>query len=89
MKKMTKSNGAVATTVAGSRVWSECLQPATRRMADILVPIKGTTLPMSGIAAPTGRTGRADSTSILGTTTYATTPNFVDVPPFRPGRPPV
>lgn len=88
----TMTSGAVDTTCAHARVWRDRLQPGTRLLADLIVPVQGTTLPISGKAGVVGRVavqGIAPAFTSATTTFNATTSNYMDVPPFRTGRPPV
>jgi hypothetical protein len=95
MESTTTTESAIARTRALWHVWSECPQAVTRRLADHMAPVQGTTLPTSGtaglaqhVAVPeTGLKGIALSTTFRART--AVSDNYMDVPPFRPGRPPV
>ena len=44
----TMTSGAVETTSAHARVWRDRLQPGTRLLADLVIPVQGTTLPIAG-----------------------------------------
>jgi hypothetical protein len=95
---MTKS--AIAQTRALWRVWSECPQPATRRLADLIAPVQGSTLPTSGLAmsSSAGFAGQIafPQAGVKGITTFRArttvsdlVDNYMDVSPFRSGGPPV
>jgi hypothetical protein len=102
----TMTSGALDTTCAHARAWRDRLQPGTRLLADPVVTVQGTTLPItdSGKAGLVGRVAVPDATAFgttlsngitsnastsNATTSNATTSNYMDVPPFRTGRPPV
>ena len=83
---------------AVTRVWSECPQPVTRRLADVLPAVQGGTLPSFGHLGVAGVTqvpgdktvlagmapaALADDNSVFDTAVIST----MDVP-FRTGRPP-
>jgi len=90
----TMTSGAVDLTSAHARVWRDRLQPGTRLLADLVVTVQGTTLPISGPSGVVGQvavqgTGAVPAFAIRPTTHEATTFNYMDVPPFRSGRPPV
>lgn len=95
MENTMTTTGAVEMTGAFARVWSECPQPLTRRLAVVQAPVPGTTLPISGL----GHLGRFGSAAAQGIATPArmaakariagTTVNDMDVTPFRTRRPPV
>jgi hypothetical protein len=82
----TMTSSAVETTCAHARVWRDRLQPGTRLLADLVIPVQGTTLPISG---PSGVVGRVAVQGIAPAFAVPTTYNSMDVPPFRTGRPPV
>jgi hypothetical protein len=89
----TTTSGAVETTSAHAHVWRDRLQPGTRLLADLVVTVQGTTLPTCG-AGKAGLVGRVAVQGIapafaITTTSNAITSNYMDVPPFRTGRPPV
>ena len=92
----TMTSGAVETTCAHARVWRDRLQPGTRLLADILVTVQGTTLPVAG-SGKAGLVGYVavpdaplfDTTLSNSINRNAITHNSMDVPPFRSGRPPV
>ena len=48
----TMTSGAVDTTCAHARVWRDRLQPGTRLLADLVVTVQGTTLPIPAPARP-------------------------------------
>ena len=83
----TMTSGTADVACAHARVWRDRLQPGTRLLADLVITVQGTTLPISGKAGVVGQvavqaTGAAPA--------FATTSsNYMDVPPFRNGRPPV
>ena len=93
----TMTSSAVETTCAPARVWRDRLQPGTRLLADLVVTVQGTTLPItdSGKSGLVGRVALSDApafgTTLSNpiTTSNAITSNYMDVPPFRTGRPPV
>lgn len=80
----TMTSSVVDQTCAHARVWRDRLQPGTRLLADLVIPVQGTTLPISGKAGVVGRF------AVQGAPAFPTsTDNSMDVPPFRTGRPPV
>jgi hypothetical protein len=85
----TMTSSAVETTCAHARVWRDRLQPGTRLLADLVIPVQGTTLPISGKSGVVGRVAVQGIAPAFVTTSDATTDNYMDVPPFRTGRPPV
>lgn len=92
MESNSTTSGAVEMTSAHARVWRDRLQPGTRLLADLVVTVPGTTLPI----ADSGKSGLVGRVAVQGiapafgaTTNNATTSNYMDVPPFRTGRPPV
>ena len=93
MESNSTTSGAVEMTSAHARVWRDRLQPGTRLLADLVVTVHGTTLPI----ADSGKSGLVGRVAVQGiapafgatTTSNATTSNYMDVPPFRTGRPPV
>ena len=98
MESTTTTKSAIAMTRADLRVWSECPQPATRRLADIAAPVQGTTLPTSrvfstgtaAVAVPqAGVRGTAVATTFRARTLSFATHNYMDVSPFRSEGPPV
>ena len=82
----TMTSSAVEMTSAHARVWRDRLQPGTRLLADLVIPVQGTTLPIAG---KTGVVGRVAVQGIAPAFAFPTTYNSMDVPPFRTGRPPV
>lgn len=88
----TMTTGTVDTTCAHTRVWRDRRQPGTRLLADLVITRPGTTLPISGHAGIVGQ-GAVVKAPAFGTrvsaSANATTTNYMDVPPFRTGRPPV
>ncbi len=80
MENTMTMTGAVEMTRAFPRVWSECPQALTTRLAVVPTPVQGTTLPISGYRA----VGRAKDAPLAGIALKT-----MDVTPFRPGRPPV
>ena len=86
----TMTSGAVETTSAHARVWRDRLQPGTRLLADLVIPLQGTTLPISGTAGVLGQVAvqGAGAVPAFATSSIART-TYMDVPPFRIGRPPV
>jgi hypothetical protein len=85
MDNTMTTTGAVEMTGVFARLWIECPQPLTRRLADTTVPVQGSTLPISakshsGLFA--GMAGQAPVASTIA-------PTYLDVRPFRTGRPPV
>ena len=89
MESNSTTSGAVDTTCAHARVWRDRLQPGTRLLADLVVTVQGTTLPISG----SGKAGLQGQVAVQDASAFGTTPskaiNYMDVPPFRTGRPPV
>ena len=84
----TMTSSAVEMTCAHARVWRDRLQPGTRLLADLVIPVQGTTLPIA--AGKTGVVGRVAVQGIAPAFGHLpTTYNSMDVPPFRTGRPPV
>jgi len=89
----TMTSSAVEMTSAHARVWRDRLQPGTRLLADLVVTVQGTTLPISGFGK-SGAVGRvavqgiAPAFDAIALDNYSTS-NSMDVPPFRSGRPPV
>jgi len=81
----TMTSSAVEMTSAHARVWRDRLQPGTRLLADLVIPVQGTTLPIAG---KTGVVGRVTVQGIAPAFAFPTY-NSMDVPPFRTGRPPV
>ena len=58
----TTTSGAVETTSAHARVWRDRLQPGTCLLADLVVTVQGTTLPISGA----GKAGRVGQVAVQG-----------------------
>ena len=87
MESNSTTSGAVDMTSAHARVWRDRLQPGTRLLADLVVTVQGTTLPIadSGKSGLVGRVAVQGIAPAFGATTF----NYMDVPPFRTGRPPV
>jgi hypothetical protein len=83
----TMTSGAVETTSAHARVWRDRLQPGTRLLADLVIPVQGTTLPIAGFHKA-GTVGQA-AVQAIAPAFAVPTYNSMDVPPFRSGRPPV
>ena len=81
----TMTSGAVEVTCADARVWRDRLQPGARLLADLVITVPGTTLPTSG---KSGVVGQVAVQWIGAVPAFATT-NYMDVPLFRKGRPPV
>jgi hypothetical protein len=80
----TMTSGTVEMTSPHARVWRDRLQPGTRLLADLVITLPGTTLPSSGkpgVAVQGAGAVQAFASSIART--------YMDVPPFRTGRPPV
>jgi hypothetical protein len=82
----TMTSGTVEMTSPHARVWRDRLQPGTRLLADLVIALPGTTLPSSGepgvvvqIAVQGAGAVPAFASSIART--------YMDVPPFRTGRP--
>ena len=83
----TMTSGAVDMACAHARVWRDRLQPGTRLLADLVITVQGTTLPISGTAGAVGRVAVQGTSAVPA---FAiSTDNSMDVPPFRNGRPPV
>jgi hypothetical protein len=82
----TMTIGTVEMTGVDTRVWRDRLQPGTRLLADLIVPVQGMTLPIAGKGAVLGQTAVQE---IAPAFAVPTTHNSMDVPPFRTGRPPV
>ena len=86
----TMTSGAVETTSAHARVWRDRLQPGTRLLADLVIPVQGTTLPIADQAGVVGRvTVQGIAPAFVASAQDAPTYNSMDVTPFRSGRPPV
>ena len=85
----TMTSGAVELTSTHARVWRDRLQPGTRLQADLAMALPGTTLPILGKAGIVGQVAVAGVPAFATTVSSATTTNYMDVPPFRTGRPPV
>ncbi len=86
----TMTSGAVETTSAHARVWRDRLQPGTRLLADLVIPVQGTTLPIAGKTGVVGRvTVQGIAPAFVASAQDAPIYNFMDVTPFRSGRPPV
>lgn len=91
----TMTSGAVELTSTHVRVWRDRLQPGTRLLADLVITLPGTTLPISGKAGVLGQIavqGAGAVPAFATTSSIARTCmsiNYTDVPPFRTGRPPV
>ncbi|HEY8308521.1 MAG TPA: hypothetical protein VIG79_17770 [Lapillicoccus sp.] len=83
----TMTSGAVEMTSADARVWRDRLQPGAHLLADIVIPVQGTTLPTVGIDK-VGALGQA-AVQVIAPAFAVPTYNSMDVPPFRSGRPPV
>jgi hypothetical protein len=80
----TMTSGTVEMTSPHACVWRDRLQPGTRLLADLVITLPGTTLPSSGkpgVAVQGAGAVPAFASSIAHT--------YMDVPPFRTGRPPV
>lgn len=89
----TMTSGTADMACAHARVWRDRLQPGTRLLADLVITVQGTTLPISGKSGIVGQvavqgTGAVPA-SARPTFATATTSNYMDVSPFRNGRPPV
>ena len=82
------TTGAVEMTGAYARVWSECPQPLTRRLAVVPAPVQGSTLPIRGLGH-LGQTVQGITTPAAKPRFAGTTDNSMDVTPFRTRRPPV
>jgi hypothetical protein len=81
---ITMTSSVVDPTCMHARVWRDRLQPGTRLLADLVIPVQGTTLPISGKAGVVRRV------AVQGALAFPIpTYNSMDVPPFRTGRPPV
>lgn len=80
----TMTSGAVEMTSAHARVWRDRLQPGTRLLADLVITLQGTTLPISGKSGVVGQIAVQGAGAVPA---FAT--SYKDVPPFRTGRPPV
>jgi len=86
----TMTSSAVEMTSAHARVWRDRLQPGTRLLADLVIPVQGTTLPIAGKAGVVGRvTVQGIAPAFVASAQDAPIYNFMDVTPFRSGRPPV
>jgi hypothetical protein len=86
----TMTSSTVETTCAHARVWRDRLQPGTRLLADLVIPVQGTTLPIAGKAGVVGRvTVQGIAPAFVASAQDAPIYNFMDVTPFRSGRPPV
>lgn len=85
----TMTSGAVEMTSAHARLWRDRLQPGTRLLADLVITLQGTTLPISGKSGVVGQIAVQGAGAVPAFATTAMPLNYVDVPPFRTGRPPV
>lgn len=85
----TMTAGAVETTSAHACVWRDRRQPGTRLLADHVMTLRGTTLPVSGTAGVLGQIAVQGAGAVPAFATTAMPTNDTDVPPFRTGRPPV
>ena len=85
----TMTSGAVEMTSARACVWRDRLQPGTRLLADHVITLQGTTLPISGTAGVLGQIAVQGAGAVPAFASSFNTPTYVDVPPFRTGRPPV
>ena len=83
----TMTSSAVEMTSAHARVWRDRLQPGTRLLADLVIPVQGTTLPIAGVVGRVTVQGIAPA--FVASAQDAPIYNFMDVTPFRSGRPPV
>ena len=82
----TMTSGAADMACAHARVWRDRLQPGTRLLADLVITVQGTTLPISGKSG----VGQVAVQGTGAVPAYAiSTDKFMDVSPFRSGRPPV
>ncbi|MEO7235959.1 MAG: hypothetical protein ABIW80_11380 [Lapillicoccus sp.] len=88
MDNTMTTTGAVEMTGAYARVWSECLQPLSRRLAVVPAPVKGSTLPILGLGHRVQAVQGIDALPAKPRFT-GTTDNYMDVTPFRTRRPPV
>ena len=61
MESNSTTSSAVETTSAHARVWRDRLQPGTRLLADLVVTVQGTTLPI-----PPGKTGVVGRVAVQG-----------------------
>ena len=99
MESNSTISGAVEMTSAHACVWRDRLQPGTRLLADQVITLQGTTLPISGTSGVLGQVAvqgagvvpafARTAMTINAMTINAMTINYVDVLPFRTGRPPV
>ncbi len=85
----TMTISEVEKTCADTRVWRDRLQPGTHLLADIVIPVQGTTLPISGKAGVVGQTAAQALAPVFAPVFAAPAYNSMDVLPFRTGRPPV
>ena len=84
----TMTSGTVEMTCADTRVWRDRLQPGTRLLADLVIALPGTTLPSSGKPGVVGQIAVQGAGAVPAfASSIART--YMDVPPFRTGRPPV
>ncbi len=91
MENTMTMTGAVEMTGAFARVWSECPQVQTRRLAVTQAPVPGIALPISGLRFR-GRAAQGIAAPAAPATQdhkVGTTASYMDVTPFRFGRPPV
>ena len=85
----TMTSGAVDLTCAHARVWRDRLQPGTRLLADLVISVQGTTLSSAGKSGLVGQVAVQGTGAVPAFAVRPTTFNYMDVPPFRNGRPPV
>ena len=85
----TMTSGAVEMTSAHARVWRDRLQPGTRLLADLVITLQGMTLPICGKSGVVGQIAVQGAGGVPAFATTAMPLTYVDVPPFRTGRPPV
>ena len=87
MESNAMTTTSTVSTCRTPRVWADRLQPATHRLADLVVGVPGRTLPAAG------RTTAAAEQIAFGAAATgvpaATLPNPMTDVPFRTGGPPV
>jgi hypothetical protein len=89
MDNTMTTTGAVEMTGVFARPWSECPQPLTRHLADTSGPVQGSTLPTSAPRHDGPAAGMRGGKASTGTIARTIAPTYLDVRPFRSGRPPV
>jgi hypothetical protein len=89
MESNSPTSGAVEMTSAHARVWRERRQPGTRLLADHVTALQGTTLSISGKSGVVGQVAVQGAGAVPAFVSSSIARTYMDVPPFRTGRPPV